>query len=425
MATSVSDLSGLFKTVYAPDILSLLPEASKLVRLISFKQEERIGEQFQQPVIVSYEHGVTYAAPSAGAFTLNDPISMKTQKALVDGYQHLLRASMDYETAAKASSGGPKAFRKATELQVENMMESITKRLELDLIYGQTTLGTIESSSNVDTTHTILQISDATWASGIWSGMENATLNIYDSVAAIVGTSAADKIFTITFVDVVNKRLTVSGVATSGIGALDTAVGVGNCNIYFKGAVSASMAGIVKIIQNTGTLFNISAASYGLWKSNTASNGSAALTLGKIISHLAVPIGRGLDEDVTVLVNDKTWANMATDQAALRKYDAKYDESKAKNGFKTIQFVSANGLIDIMPYNCIMEGIAICIPVKQWKRIGATDITWTLPGGDPENPKFFRELADSAGFEYRVYSDQAVFTPKPAKSLLITGIVNS
>jgi hypothetical protein len=105
--------------------------------------------------------------------------------------------------------------------------------------------------------------------------------------------------------------------------------------------------------------------------------------------------------------------------------DASYNENKAKNGFRAITFYSQNGEVELIPYNCIKEGIAFMLPMKRIKRIGATDITWTLPGSDTENPRFFRELADNAGFEYRVYSDQAIFSPTPAKLTLITGIVNS
>ena len=424
MATGTSDLDGLFKNVYAPDIAKLMPEASKLVRAIPFKTEDKIGKQYCQPVSLTFEHGVTYAAPAAGAFTLKSAVSMKMAEAQVDGYQHVLRAQMDYETASKASAGGEKAFRKATELQVENMMESITKRLELDLLYGQIGVGAVAigGTANIDTTHTLVTVRTADWATGIWAGMENAKINFYNATSLI--SSSTDAIFTVDSVDVENRQLTVSG-TTTGIAALDTAAASYVLTIYFDGAYGNSMAGIQKIIENTGTLFNISAATYAAWKGNQYSANSAALSFVKILSGLAKPAGRGLDEKVTLFLNDRTWANIASDQAAMRKYDASYSEEKMKNGTRAITFYSQNGEVEIQPYNCIKEGLAFGLPLKRLKRIGATDITWTLPGSDPENPRFFRELADGAGFEYRVYSDQAIFSPTPAKLLEINNIVNS
>lgn len=423
MPTSTSDLDGLFKTVYGPSIENLIPEASKLMKLVPFASEDKIGDHYEIPVILAYPHGVTYAAPAAGAFALNSPIAPKTKKAQVDAYQHLLRDSMDYETAAKASAGGEKAFRKATELSVELMMESITKRVELDLLYGQVGVGVVDSSVNTNATTTVLQLLTSSWATGIWSGMQNAELNFYKQSDGTLVSSSADAIFVISSVDSENRKLTVTGTAT-GISALDTAAAAGDLDIYFRGSNGAQMPGLVKIITNTGTLFNISAGTYDLWKGNSYATGGA-LSFGKIISGLALPTGRGLDEKVTVFLNDRTWANVASDQAAMRKYDAKYDEERAKNGFKAISFYSQNGEVELIPYNCIKEGEAIAAPLKQVKRIGSTDITWQLPGGSPDNPRFFRELSDNAGFEYRVYSGQSIFIKKPARTVRFTGIVNS
>ena len=423
--TSISDLDGLFKIVYGSQIINLMPEASKIVRMIPFSQEERIGKRFDQPVALTYEHGFTYGAPGAGAFSLRASISMKMQNAEVDGYQGILRAQMDYETAAKAVAGGAKAFKKATQLQVENMMESGTKRIELACLYGQSGLGKTASSVNTDFTTTVLQLSTASWATGIWSGMENCGLNFFSSVGALIS-SGADAIFYVQSVDVDNRKLTVTG-TTTGIAALDIAAAAGALDIYFDtartGATSWNeMVGIDKIVTNTGILFNIDANTYNLWKGNTYSNSGAALTLGKILSAIALPVGRGLNEKVVVLLNDRTWANVANDQAALRKYDASYSAEEIKNGARAIRFYSQNGEIELQPYNCVKEGEAFVFPPKRLKRIGAQDISFNSLGVEG---RIFRELSDNAGFEYRLYTDQSIFCETPAKMMKITSIVNS
>lgn len=426
MPTGVSDLDGLFRLVYSDTgIEKLMPETSMLVKAISFSEGERIGKKFVQPVSLTYEHGFTYGAPGAGAFTLRNAISMKMEEAQIDGYQGLLRAQMDYETASKAVSGGKAAFRKATQLQVENMMESGTKRLELDLLYGQKGIGVADSSTNASSTQTVIQLTTASWASGIWAGMENCPLQFWKQSDGTLVSSSSDSIFTIDSVDVENRRLTVTGTST-GISALDTALSSGDCDIYFDTARSSAtvwnqMVGLDKIITNTGTLFEISASTYNLWKGNTFDVGSGALTLGKILSALARPVGRGLNEKVTVMLNDRTWANVASDQAALRKYDASYSSESSKNGTRSITFYSQNGEIELKPYNCIKEGEAYALPLKRLKRVGSSDITFNSFG---QEGRIFRELEDSAGFEYRLYYNQSLFCSTPAKLLKFTGIVN-
>lgn len=426
MPTSITDLDGLFKIVYGDSVEKLVPESAELVKAISFSEEEKIGKKFHQPVSLSFEHGVSYGAPAAGAFTLRSAISMKMQEAQVDGYQMVLRSQMDYETAAKAAAGGAKAFKKATQMQVENMMESATKRLELDILYGQSGIGVADSSANTSSTVTVIQLTTASWATGIWSGMENAAIQFWKQSDGSLVSSGTDAVFTISAVNVADKKLTVTGTAT-GISALDTALGLGDCDIYFDTARSSAsvwnqMVGLDKIITNTGTLFNISATDYNLWRANSYSVGSTALTLGKILNALAVPVGRGLNEKVTVYLNDKTWANVASDQAALRKYDSSYSSEKSSNGSRSITFHSQNGEIELKPYNCVKEGEAYALPIKRLKRIGAQDISFSSLG---DSGKIFRELEDAAGFEYRLYSNQSVFCPTPAKLLKFTGIVNA
>ena len=420
MATVVSNLNGLYKQVYADKLENLIPEASLLTKKIAFvEREKETGDLYHQPVVLTYEHGITYAAAAAGAFTLNSAISMNTKDAQVQGTQLLLRSALAYDAAAKASND-KKAFKKATQLLFENMMESITKRLELAVLYGGSGIGVGDSSANASATSTVVTLTTASWATGIWLGMEGAQINFYKQSDGTLVSSSADSIFTITSVNVDDKKLTISGTAT-GISALDTALGAGDCDIYFNGAKEKEMTGLNGIITNTGTLFNISASTYNLWKGNSYDVGGA-LNIGKILTGLSAPTARGLNEGVTVLLNPLTWANVASDLAALRKYDGSYKKTMGENGVEAIKFYSQNGEIELSSYNLVKQGEAFAIPMKQCMRIGAQDISFKTPGRGDE---IFTQLADAAGFEVRVYTDQAVFVKRPAHTLKYTGIVNN
>ena len=114
--TTPSTLTGLFKEVYGDSQVNLIPENSKLQKLIKFvSRDKELGNYYHQNVIVSYEHGISYAAAGAGAFALNDHLSMVTQDAKIQGSQLLLRSALSYDAAARASNG-KKAFAKATSI---------------------------------------------------------------------------------------------------------------------------------------------------------------------------------------------------------------------------------------------------------------------------------------------------------------------
>lgn len=424
MTVTASQLSGLFKEAYADDILQLVPEVAMLVKMVDFiEAEKEIGNLYHQPVIVNNEHGVTYAAQNAGAFALNAAIPMTMKDAQVPGAQILLRSAIDYESAARASNN-VKAFKKATTLLVQNMMESIRKRLEIACWYGGDPDGIAQTASSVNgsATSTVVQITTASWATGIWCGMETAQIAFYKNSDDTLVSSGADAIFTVTSVDVDNRKLTVTGTST-GISALDTAISGGACNIFFYGAKATEMSGISKIIQNTTTLFNIDASAYTLWKGNNKNLSSASLSFGQMVSGLAGAVSRGLDEKVDVFINPITWGNMNTDLAALRRLDGSYSRQKGENGSEELVYHSQNGEIAIHGHSVIKEGEAFALPIKRIKRLGAVDATFKTPGlADDE---FFLHLANSAGFELRLYTDQHIFLEMPARCVRYYGIVNT
>lgn len=423
MATIVSNLNGLYKQVYADKLENLIPEASLLTKKIPFvERDKETGDLYHQPVVLTYEHGVTYAAAAAGAFTLNAAISMNTKDAQVQGTQMLLRSALAYDAAAKASND-KKAFKKATELLFENMMESITKRLEIACLYGGSGgsgIGTADTSSNVSATVTNVTFTLASWATGIWLGMEGAQVNFYKTSDGTLISSGADAIFTITSIDVDNRIVKFTGTAT-GITALDSHLASGDAYVFFRDAKTAEMSGLDVIITNTGELFNINAGTYNLWKGNSYAVGGA-LNIGKILNGLSAPTNRGLNQGVTILLNPLTWANVASDLAALRKYDGSYKKEMGVNGVEAIKFYSQNGEIELMSYNLVKQGEAFAVPMKECMRIGAQDISFKTPGRGDE---IFTQLADAAGFEVRVYTDQAIFCKRPAQTVKFTGIVNN
>jgi hypothetical protein len=424
MATVATNLSGLFKETYADVVIQLVPEVAKLVKMVDFvPSDKEIGNLYHQPVIVNNEHGVTYAAQNGGAFTLNAAIAMNMQDAQVPGAQIILRSAIDYESAARASNDR-KAFVKATSLLVKNMMESMRKRVEVASWYGADPdgLGQTSSSANASATSTVLQLTTASWSTGIWAGSENSTYQFYKDSDDSLVSSSTDSIFTISAVDVENRKLTVTGTAT-GITALDIAAAAGALNIFYNGAKAKEMSGLSKILQNTGTLFNVSATTYNLWKANSYNVSSTAFTFGKAISGLANAVGKGLEEKVTLWLNPRTWGNINTDLAALRRMDSSWKAEKGENGNKSITYYSQNGEIELVSHSVIKEGEAFAIPMQRVKRLGAVDITFKTPGmGEDE---FFLHLADSAGFELRCYTDQHIFLETPAKAVRYYGIVNT
>lgn len=424
-----TQLSGLFKETYGDEIQNLIPEVAKLVKLIPFvSRDKETGNKYHQPVIVQQEQGVSYASADAGAFDLEDSVSMTMKDAQVQGSQMLLRSAMSYDSAARASSAGKKSFAKGTQLLVENMMESLTARLEVSLLHGQSgiadiAIGGFDETAPGSTTASFV-VSPASWAAGIFAGAEGAKVVFYNGTTN--ANLDANENIIITAVDIDTRTISVSGSA----GAIEDLNDVSVANaltVYFKGSVTGSslvsneMAGLRKILTNSGTLFNISAATHNLWKGNSFSAGSAKLTMAKVQAAVGKCVERGLNEKVVCLVNPKTWANLSSELSALRSFDSSYDKKKGDNGFESISYHGQNGEIEVIAHNMVKEGEAFIFPPKRCKRIGSQEISFKTPGMEDE---IFLHLQNKAGFELRVYSDQSLFLESPARAVYISGIVN-
>jgi hypothetical protein len=404
-AGTVGTLNGMFKEAYADKLGELIPDGVKLLNKIKFtSKDKQPGNLYHQPVILGLEHGVTFASSDEDAFNLNPPVAGQMKDAQVKGNPVVMRSLLGYVAASRAAQGGQKAFMDATKYLVANMLRSMAKKLEIEMLYGQVGYGTVASASGADIT-----ITTAEWAPGIWAGAEGLPIEIRDTSGA---TSKGE--FTVVSVNMDTRVVTLNA-SPAGLVAGDV--------IWHKGAYGNEFPGIHKILSITsGTLFNINVGTYNLFRGNQYSAGAAALSFAKINQAAARAVEKGLDSKLVALVNPRGWANMLNDQAALRRYDDSYSKDKTELGSKGILFHSQNGEIEIEPSIYVKEGYSYLLDIENWFRVGSTDMTFKRPG---QGEEFFRDLENAAAYELRLYSDQALFCMAPARNVLITNIVNT
>lgn len=399
-ANTLDNLNGLYKKVYDGKLENLIPDGVKLLNAIKFvRKEKRPGADYNQSVILGMEHGVSFAEPDEGAFALNPPISGVIKQASIKGYQMVLRSAMAFDTMFAADSAGERAFEEATKYIFQAMMDSMSKKLEIRLLYGQSGLASVGAPSG-----NVLPITAGEWAPGIWGGAENMRLEIYSSAGVLRGDCK------VSTVDFDNKTVTVDALPA---GVVSTDV------IYEYGSYGKEMAGLHKIITNTGSLFGISASQYSLWKGNSHAAGGA-LSFNKLAKGLAKPVAKGLQSDVTVYVNPASWADLMTEQAGSRRFDVSYKAGgTAQNGSEALEFFSQNGKMTIVASIFVKEGFAYAINHDQFLRVGSTDLTFKNP---LSNEDFFHLLENNAGVGIRCYTNQALFCTKIGHQLLFTGI---
>jgi hypothetical protein len=400
-ANDLSTLNGMFKETYADKMQRLIPEGTKLLQRVPFLPKDRQpGNNYHQPVVLGMEHGVTFADSGEGAFNLLPPVAGQIQDATVRGYQLVLRSVLSYSAASRAMGPGPRAFEDATKFLVKNMLDSVNKKLEIELLYGQMGYAKVDSATGL-----VITVTTAEWAPGIWAGAEGMPIEVRSSAGTLRGETK------VTSVDLAARTVSVEAMPT---GVIGTDV------IWHKGAYNKEFAGLHKIFTNTGSLFGIDASTYNLWKANSfAPNSTSVLSFSIIQQAISKGVEKGLDSDVLVLVNPGHWDDLLTEQAAFRMYDSSYSSANVENGGKSIKFYGQNGAIEIVPSIYVKEGYAYVIALEDMVRVGSTDVTFKRPG---QGDNFFRDMEDSAGYELRAYTDQALFCSKPGRQIIISNL---
>lgn len=406
-AATVGTMNGFFKELYADKVKHLYPEDVHLLNLIKFGGKEKsLGNLYHQPVALGLEHGITYAGPDDDAFNLLPAVSSPMRDAQVKGNAKVMRSQIGYNALSR--SGSEKAaFGSASKYVVENAMRSFTKILEIEMLYGQMGYGTVSAVAAANITITLSE-----WAPGIFSGGKGMPIEIRDVTGAI-----SRGLFVINAINLDTRVLTLdSSAAAAGVVATDV--------VWRRGAYLNEFAGVHKVLsQSTGSLFNISVTDFELWRGNSYSAGSAALSFNKLSLAVTRAIEKGHSGKLLAMVSLKAWANMMSDQAALRKYDSSYSRTKLENGAEALEFNSQNGTLQILPSIYVKEGYAYLLSEDNWMRVGSRDVSFNIPGmpGD----QILRQLENSAAYEFRMYTDQALFCSAPGRNVLITDIVNS
>ena len=429
--TVATSLNGNFKNVYGDKIFDLVPESDILYRNDRIKfvsKKGREGLQFNQPVMVALPSSATWGLNGP---TLNSPIAMQLANATVTGSAITMRDVLSYDSAARAASSEA-AFEGTVGLVLRSLFKAHGKFAEIDLLYGN---GAITSGISLAQSTTVTQAGGAgsnvtltitygTWSPAMFSGFQNATVDCYVSGSKVNTVGA----LTIVSVNVVPASSSVGGTmvltgAAADLNAVYAATGSTAIDIYWHSAFGNNMVGISGILQNTGSLFGISAASYDLWQSNNFSCASTQLTFSKLQQAVALAVSRGLDEDVMALVSPVTFADLVNEQAGARRYDSSYNDKKGENGVEALTYWGPAGKIEVIPHMFVHQGEAFILPPKEAIKVGPlSNISPTLPGIDGD---IFFQSPTQASYEVRLFSDFGLLINMPAKCTYVSSITNS
>jgi len=323
----------------------------------------------------------------------------------------ILRSQIDYETIAKSSTAGPRAFVQSTKHLVTNMANSFRKRQEIEGFYGRADLGVVSTAVT-----TLLTFTAATYAPGIWSGTEGAQIEV---LSADLGTIRGA--FNISAADLSAKTITTDSATDFGSASV-----VATDRVFWKTARTTtahkSALGVHDILSTTtGTVFGIN-VSNTLWQGNSVAAGGVALIMDVVQEAVARITEKGGGEGrLCLYVSNDTWVDLINDLEALKRFTKADGTSRYNAGAEAITFWTQSGPVEIKPSIFVKGGFAYLLDLGSWSRIGAQDFAF----GDPAERQVFHRLESKSGYDARAYSNQSMFCDAIGHNAIITGIVNN
>ncbi len=367
-----------------------------------FRPDVKLGRQFRKPVHLTFPHGVTFSA-SDSVPDLASPIAAEVKEMTFDAYQMIMRERISYDAGDRAK-GSEAAYENEVGFLMEALRMSHTHKREALLWYGQHAngLGTVASIA----TNT-LTITTGEWAPDLWAGSENLRLDVYTS------TTYAK---TVSVVSVDLDLMTITVDAAAGVTAGDA--------LHFAGSYGNTSKGFHAIATESSTQFGVS-VTYNLLKGVTQTAGSGTLKLKHLLQAGAKARVKGLRGNVKAYVSDFGFVDLCqeVDDARTDPQRSK-DVKRIERGAENMKIFGANCNIELQVTGFIKKSLAfMCLDDGSWGRYGTSDVTFRYPGTDKE--QYFIHLQESAGYEFRSWSNDSLFSPRTGASAVITNITNS
>lgn len=377
------------------------------------------GDYYNQPVDLILEHSFTQAAANTTPTYLAINAGAM-QNAQLRGAQIFGRSAVSYEAISRAASAGPKSFESATKRVVKRLGMSHLKRLEMQLLCGQSGIATCSAISGSSGTRT-LTISDETWSAARFAGSVGATLSIVraDNSTPVAPVSGAAGTCNIASVAPASKQITININTTDGT-SLDTYAPLGAIIYWESASATTEMAGLSAWANMSGTFAGIATGTYDLWNGNVYSTSTGVISFAKLVEAAEMVGAYGAVDKLCAVVSLKAFSVLNTDLAALRQFDSSYKTSNAQQGVSGITFNTSVGELEILPHPLQCDGkIQIFCP-SEALRVGSTDITFIQRGNGGE--KLILESATTPAGEMRTMSNQALFIEQPRHVVELSGI---
>jgi len=408
----LQDLNDKLKEVYG-DVIELIPtDGEVLMSKIQRARSAKVGKAYTVSANLSLDHSTTYHGTNDSALDLADTVDGQSANASI------IPSAMSFsgvisKMAAERVIKGEQAFEDGVQFVINRSLLSFNKVIESTHNHGGNGIGTFTYAS---ADASVITIDIAEWATALWIGAQRKPIDIYSISGGVIGSKVLTT--SVSKVDTQTRKLTLNSVA-----------GLSNAGTYIvfaagaKGKESKGLFNILK--QSSGSLFDIDIDENDLWGANQKDMNDAHFSWASFASAVSEFAGRGVSGDNHMLymntihfpkmipdfntaVNGKS-VSSASGSNQARWFTSGDQVMQLKHGTDSIEFMINNTSAKVVTSDYVKRGEAALVNLDTWMRVvgGDGDVSF-----EDFNGSRIRPLEKKAAYEYRLYTDQALFGPE-------------
>lgn len=438
---NLAALDGDLKVVYGKELVKVLPEAAivqKRHKLETGGDYPMVGDFFSALIGVQLPAGFSFPGNGTeGTATNTDlgtPLAGQTKPAEIYPCMTVLTDNLSYFVLDRASrSGSEQAVLSAMAYTGEQMAISMRNVLELEILHGRQGIGA--SSAGISTLTVTLD--PATTSPGILSMLIGFRLQWMQSNLTSARTANdSSNYLTVSAVDVsvpTAPTLTMVATGTTNVAAITTgdvmfiagtrgvSVASSDTNVPYYEQIGIGL----QLETLSGTQFAIDKSAYIAWRANVQPS-IGAFSPSALMTAAATSIGRGGKLGAyEVLLPVAAWGVLNSALATNEVYNnpAGFSMSK-KTGTDEIMVYHGGIKIECIPHPFQKTGKFYMYPGDELKRIGSTDMTFSIPG-KKGGEEYFYPIADKAVMQRQCRADFQCVLLTPPSGIAGTGITYS
>lgn len=415
----------LLNKQYAPLARVIPSPASIRDKFPLTRSDQRPGLDYTYPLVISGAQGITRQSAIQGGVTLNTPIAPTTVDAIVVvpnmfNSARVANAEIMRSMNGVNESGKAGAYFDAIDFAIDECLKGHENQLDIDYFHGAgnsgagvaDNIGEVASKvgANLGAVNYKVRFTALSWSGGTWATLTNCLVDFYaaDGVTPVetdvqcVGVSDRNHNEVVFF-----KTGSTANVAATNV-------------VVFKGSLGGSIYGVGALLRNTGSLFNVDAASTNFWKAGQFDCGNAPFTSDKLLQACAHLQDMGAEQGLTGYVHPLTFNDISRERDQLIRYMG--DAKKVDIGTEMIRFETAAGPVELKRSTFQKQGQAYFVNNEDTVSVGSCE---PMLCGSDGSGAILERVAGTTNHEAQTMSSCGPLLRKPARNLLAYNIAST